>query len=231
MLTQPSLHRGWIALLYAIFFTLLALAVIKVPDSWAPKAGKAFLFLFVFRYYRLLVGIVGRAIHQSVPIPHLPTIDSPDATVLIPTVLPEGPKFEECLTSICVNNPFEVLVITPTQSTANDGRHLCQQIGDRYGVTVSIFSADVANKRHQVARGIEKVTTPFIASADDSVIWPKGFLEATVAPFEDDNVAIVGTHKRVRRIYSKSLVENIYNLLGCLYLERHNFEILSNFSD
>jgi cellulose synthase/poly-beta-1,6-N-acetylglucosamine synthase-like glycosyltransferase len=87
--------------------------------------------------------------------------------------------------------------------------------------------SDVANKRKQVCCGLKRVETKIVASADDHVFWPVGFLNHTLAPFENDRVAMVGTTKRVRRSRKGNFVDDFFNLLGCLYLERHNFEILS----
>lgn len=60
---------------------------------------------------------------------------------------------------------------------------------------------------------------------DDHVFWPRNFLPSILAPFEDPNVGCVGTRKRVRRTVSNFSLAGFWNLLGCLYLERHNFEI------
>jgi hypothetical protein len=47
-----------------------------------------------------------------------------------------------------------------------------------------------------------------------------------LAAFEDDAVGGVGTQKRVTRQHTKFLsVSDIINFLGCLYLQRHNFDL------
>ena len=46
-----------------------------------------------------------------------------------------------------------------------------------------------------------------------------------LAPFEDGRVGVVGTNKRVRREPRGLNWRSFWNMIGCLYLERHNFEI------
>ena len=59
---------------------------------------------------------------------------------------------------------------------------------------------------------------------DDHVFWPPNFLPNILAPFEDDQLGCVGTTKRARRTSSGLSIKGFWNFLGCLYLERHNFE-------
>ena len=69
---------------------------------------------------------------------------------------------------------------------------------------------------------------------DDHVFWPSDFLPHVLAPFEDQKVGCVGTKKRVRRTFFKPFLSlaniwaNFWNVLGCLYLERHNFEVAAS---
>lgn len=61
---------------------------------------------------------------------------------------------------------------------------------------------------------------------DDHVFWPSArFLPKLLAPFEDPKVGIVGTNKRVRRTDTGFNIRSFWNMLGAIYLERHNFEI------
>lgn len=60
---------------------------------------------------------------------------------------------------------------------------------------------------------------------DDHVFWPKDFIPHVLAPFEDKDVGVVGTCKRVRRPLQDFSFADFWNFVGALYLERHNFEI------
>lgn len=83
----------------------------------------------------------------------------------------------------------------------------------------------MASKRAQVAHAAPQVVTPIAVMMDDHVFWRPGFLKAILCPFEDPNVGLVGTNKRVQRLDGLGLWARIWNMLGALYLCRHNFEI------
>ena len=103
---------------------------------------------------------------------------------------------------------------------------------------VKYFSANVASKREQTCAPLHMVKTPLLASADDTAIWPETFLAATIPAFTDDKVALVGTRKWVKRLPGpapdsklpwwrnawNSYEFGFWNLMGGLYLVRHNFE-------
>ena len=64
---------------------------------------------------------------------------------------------------------------------------------------------------------------------DDHVLWRSDFLTyALPAFYRDARVGLVATNKRVIRDTGKSFTDRIINLIQCLYLERHNFEIRSS---
>ncbi len=69
------------------------------------------------------------------------------------------------------------------------------------------------------------MTTAITVLCDDHVFWPKSFLPSILAPFNDEEVGCVGTQKRVRRTSPGFSMSGFWNVLGCLWLERHNFEI------
>lgn len=74
------------------------------------------------------------------------------------------------------------------------------------------------------------MVTKIVCWADDNVQWPFTFLKSALAPFEDEKVGLVGTVKRVKRDRSGGLMANILNYIGCIYLERHNFECTATYN-
>jgi Glycosyltransferase like family 2 len=226
MVSPPSSLQ--ILVLYLPFVVLCFLAyTAKVSLLWNSDACTVFRLLFVFRYYRLIVGILGWLRSRPIPVPMVTTLTSNDVTVIVPTVAPYGSEFIECLESICWNFPREIHVIIPSSRLTTYAKLVCDKLASHYKILIRVMVSDVANKRKQVCCGLKRVETKIVATADDHVFWPAGFLNHTLAPFENDKVAAVGTTKRVRRNWKGNFVDDFFNFLGCLYLERHNFEILS----
>ncbi|EXJ55818.1 hypothetical protein A1O7_08748 [Cladophialophora yegresii CBS 114405] len=93
-------------------------------------------------------------------------------------------------------------------------------------ICFKVSHSDVANKRRQVALAIASITTRIIVLCDDHVVWASPrFLAAALAPFEEDpSVGGVGTMKHVIRHSGIGLFRGFWNVMGALYLERHNFE-------
>jgi cellulose synthase/poly-beta-1,6-N-acetylglucosamine synthase-like glycosyltransferase len=222
-------YSASVVLLYLPFGTLIYFAGTRsINGRWSRHAAIVFQLLFVFRYYRLLVGIIGWLKSRPVPLPLTPTLTPNDVTVIIPSVGPFGAEFTECIESICANLPREIFVVVPTTEASSNVTPLCVKLEALQQVCIQVMVSDVANKRKQVCFGLKRVVTKLVASADDHVFWPERFLEHAIAPFENSNVALVGTTKHVRRSWKGNIIANFSNFLGCLYLERHNFEILSS---
>ena len=82
----------------------------------------------------------------------------------------------------------------------------------------------------QVIAGAQASNTAILALMDDHVLWKDTFLRYALPAFErDPTVGIVGTNKRViRDAPHDSLTHRVLNMIQCLYLERHNFEIRSS---
>jgi hypothetical protein len=228
MIDMPT--RSFSQTVIGLYFIFLCLSVLgwwyKAIDAVNLTAATVFQLLFLLRYYRLLVGIFFFLKARPIQILQKATITHNDVTVIIPVASPCSPNLGECITSICANRPRQIFVVAADHQTLKDTANILEYV-DLQGISVGTFNANVANKRHQVAMMIDQVATPITVSADDSVIWPLEFLRSALVPFEDSNIAIVGTTKTVRRIPQKTWIDDFYNFLGCLYLERHNFDLLS----
>ncbi|KAI1615097.1 nucleotide-diphospho-sugar transferase, partial [Exophiala viscosa] len=186
-----------------------------------------FLFLFTFRYLRLLVHIVAFWLYRPAPIPRFGYVTEQDVSVIIPTIEPDNPDFTECLASILDNNPAEIKIVTVGKSRLRLTKRIIAPFrAANPDVSFKVYDTPVANKRQQVAHALTKVRTKITVLVDDHVFWPsRNFLRTAIAPFEDGRVGAVGTNKRVRRAETPFGFASFWNVMGALYLERHNFEI------
>jgi hypothetical protein len=187
-----------------------------------------FLFLFVFRYLRLIVHIISYwLLYRPTPKPRKPHYRPRDVTVIVPTVEPENVDFVECLSSIISKRPKKLIIVVPskemvksTEKTLTSSRLRSKKF------PISVLRAVQANKRVQVACAIPHVRTAITIIADDHVFWrsPK-FLSTILAPFEDPKVGAVGTNKRALRTEQGITAVAFWNVLGAIYLERQNFDV------
>ncbi|KAI9736319.1 MAG: hypothetical protein M1834_001205 [Cirrosporium novae-zelandiae] len=209
------------------YYLLIAVITILLGAVVYPNTlyAKIFLGLFVFRYLRLVIGMFAYQGYTPNPIPRSPTYSPLDVTVIIPTVEPYGQEFEDTVRSALATGCSEILVATVGQKNLLKAQDFCTKIGPR----VSLIVAETANKRIQLCRGLEKVKTKIVVFADDHVFWPAKFLRAMLSPFEDPSIGGVACGKRVRRATSSLFSpKDFWNFIGCLYLERHNFDLASS---
>lgn len=208
-------------------------------DTWLF----GFLMLFCWRYIRFAVNLVGawmyvpapapkaNALEQGVPVT-VTAIDqgkyysSRNVTVILPTIDPSGAYFSECLHTCCQNSPKKIIIVTAGDVLF---RATCITVAtfehDYPHITFIVDRMDAPSKREQIARAIHKVETEITVFLDDFVFWGPKLLDTILLPFHDPNVGFVATNKRVRRKDNLSLWKRCWNMLGALYLERHNFEI------
>ncbi|KAH8901792.1 hypothetical protein BR93DRAFT_387090 [Coniochaeta sp. PMI_546] len=184
---------------------LATLSALTACTLWWLSGGETYLFAFLmllcWRYIRFFVNLIGFWIYKPVcslkdSFDYHP---SSDVTVILPTIDPLGHDFQECLHTCCQNGPAKLIIITAGETLLND-------------------------TRKQVSRAINMVRTRVTVFLDDHVFWGPKLLDAILRPFQDPEVGIVATNKRVRR-RGGSLWRRYWNMLGALYLERHNFEI------
>ncbi|KIY03874.1 uncharacterized protein Z520_00565 [Fonsecaea multimorphosa CBS 102226] len=191
------------------------------------KKNCFFLFLFVFRYLRFAVHLVSYFLYRPSPIPRSPSLTERDCTVVIPTCDPEDPAFSRCVESVVRAFPAVIhIVVVGKEQEKQVWSTILPYVTGFPSVCFRVSSSVQANKRHQIAVALPAVSTAITVLCDDHVIWPSAtILRAAVAPFEeDDRVGGVGTTKRVIRHPHKGLWAGFWNVMGALYLERHNFE-------
>ncbi|KAB5542763.1 hypothetical protein GE09DRAFT_1243996 [Coniochaeta sp. 2T2.1] len=138
---------------------------------------------------------------------------------------PRGRDFQECLDSCSRNLPAKIIIITAGPMLLETTRAVVKPFQAKYStIDFVVGSTDIANKRQQVGHAIGMVKTKITVFLDDHVFWGPKLLESILQPFQDQFVGMVATNKRVRR-QGGQLWRRCWNMLGALYLERHNFEI------
>ncbi|GJD00486.1 glycosyltransferase family 2 [Colletotrichum higginsianum] len=196
----------------------------RTPQDWTTM----FITVFFLRYLRLAINIWGSWRYRPAPLPRLPTWSRRDVTVILPTIDPDNSKFDECIISLLENRPAAILIVTVGARM----RARCEAIARAYrrdypSTEIGVSAVLHPSKRRQVAHAVPHVRTEFTVMADDHVFWPsRDFLPSALAPFEDMNMGIVATHKRVRRTTPGEWSRpSVVNLIGCFYLLRHNWEL------
>ena len=199
--------------------------------SWVA-GGRTYLYwflcLFTWRYLRFMVNLVGFWCYSPAPKPiGKPTyLPAKDVTVIIPTVDPQGNGFQRCLTTCAENGPAKIVVVTVGDELYSKALQRVYEFVQRFPLIKFVVDRiQVASKREQVARGVSYVETEITVVLDDGSSWGPLFLGSILCPFEDPDVGLVGTNKRVLPKDGLRLWGRIWHMLGATYLCRHNFEI------
>jgi hypothetical protein len=182
---------------------------------------QAFLFLFVFKFLKVVVHTISYISYRPSAMPSHPAFRSEDCTVIIPTVGDLDAEFVECIQSVLACNPHKIIISTVGRAKFDFATKVCAAIDE----DIDVIAIATPSKRAQVVAATKQVDTHITVLADDHVFWPPTFLSSAVSPFEDPRVGLVGTVKRVRRTFSAPFsAADMLNFIACLYLERHNFE-------
>ncbi|QSZ35559.1 hypothetical protein DSL72_008429 [Monilinia vaccinii-corymbosi] len=193
-----------------------------------------FLFLFVFKFLKIVVHLFSYIVLHSYKLPPLhPTVLPSDVTVIIPSIGDFGAEFIETVESVLANNPAKIIISTVGTKNLIQARRVVEEIMRTQclpGRTIEVVAIHQPSKRAQCVHASLIVKTDIIAYADDHVIWLPTFLHSALAELEDPCVGIVGTCKRVIRDPGKNWSDSIRNLIACLYLERHNFEMTATYN-
>ncbi|KAI9856421.1 MAG: hypothetical protein M1824_005459 [Vezdaea acicularis] len=180
----------------------------------------AFIFLWLYRYVRLIVNCISHWTFKPIPLPEKPSLTPADVTVIIPTILTaqdNGAELRETIRSCLATKPHEIILVT----TDAYRKSLSELTRSFHSPCLRVLCVPHANKRRQMCRAIPEVTTEITLFADDDVSWPPTILHWMLAAFEQPDIGGVGTCQRLRRAERP----NFWHFLGALYLERRNFEI------
>ncbi|KAK7958046.1 capsule polysaccharide synthase Cps1 [Apiospora saccharicola] len=230
----PLAFSGLASVLGFITITCPYLLGVRFIWGWPLTASLAFIALIIFINLRKFVHWVVHQWYKPYPMVANPTFKpSRDVTVVIPTVEPGDPTFRRCLKSVCINTPARVYIVTVGKALQQVAEKAMEAVrGDHPGVDIQVCHTPVANKRRQldfvVKDFVNPIETPITFHVDSTAIWPAGFLPQALAPFEDPEIGLVGTSKRVERLESGTSSELSWNRRGAFYLERHNYECESS---
>lgn len=111
-----------------------------------------FLTLFVFRYTRLVVNIVGFFLYKPAAVLHRPTFKPSDVSVIIPTVEGEGAEFLECIGSVFANMPAKIIIVTGGPDVYN---RALKSVGAYENIVIK--NCSIQNKRRQVCFSLQEV--------------------------------------------------------------------------
>ncbi|KAK0719215.1 glycosyltransferase family 2 protein [Lasiosphaeris hirsuta] len=231
--TVAPITRSWVGDVVPGVFTYLSVIwlINTALKSYAEDDWYLYCFLavFVWRYLRYVVHFIAFWLYKPFPLPsNEAAIYTPsrDVTVILPTVEPEGEYFQECLFTCAQNSPAKIIVVTAGDELYEQTLDPVSRVKARFpGVEFVVGRTQVASKREQVSLAIPMVTTAITVMLDDHVNWGPRFLQTILAPFEDLKVGMVGTNKRGKRIEGLDVWKRFWNMLGALYLMRHNYEI------
>ncbi|RMD42981.1 hypothetical protein DV735_g2105, partial [Chaetothyriales sp. CBS 134920] len=182
-----------------------------------------FIYLFTYRYLRLVVNLVAFWTFKPIPIPENPSLGAQDVSVILPTLEGEGEELERTIRSIMTNQPRVLILVTVDHNLPSLEETVQKMPANAHG-RIKCMSVKQANKRRQMARAVPEVETDIIVFADDDVDWPKNLLPWLLAPFEQKRYGGVVTCQRLRRAENPTFSQRIYGFLAALYLERRNFD-------
>ncbi|KAK4144014.1 glycosyltransferase [Dichotomopilus funicola] len=188
-----------------------------------------FLALFVWRYLRFVVNLIGFWGYSPAPQHPRPTYHpSRDVTVIAPSVAPASEGFRKTIRACADNHQARIIVVTAGEALFETASAYVRTLQLEYPtIKFLVDRTTVASKREQVARAVAYVKTDITVLADDHVYWGPRFLTSTLAAFEDPTVGVVGTNKRVLLKTDTNLWGRIWNMIGTTRLCRNNFESLS----
>lgn len=196
--------------------------------GYRASATTAFLAVVAFRYWRTVVMVIGYLSYRPALPSATPKYTNADVTVILPTVEPWGMIFEKCCESVCLQRPAELIIAVSEHKLIEHAELLAQGLRKRFDVEIVVRASHYPGKRHQIAAVLKFVTTRITVLIDDHVFWGPKFLAAVLPAFENDNIALVGTSKRVIMDPSLTGVQRWMSFEGSAYLERHNVEIMAS---
>jgi len=127
--------------------------------SSIQTALKLFIFLFIFRYLRLVVHIVGWWLYTPASLASSPVFSSSDVTVIVPTVDPAGVSFRECISSVISNDPTLIIIITAGPCPTDDETNFDKLEREwRDHPKIHLMECGVMNKREQLCTALAEVS-------------------------------------------------------------------------
>lgn len=146
-----------------------------------------------------------------------------DVTVIIPTLEGNSEEIRKTVASILANNPFQIILVT-IEKNLTRALELAASFDSK---KIAVLSNAQANKRFQMLKGLEDVTTDLTVFSDDDVFWKPKTLAWLLAPFQDPLIGGTGTCQRLARALAPTLSQRFWGFYAACYLERRNFDCAS----
>ncbi|KAI9651278.1 hypothetical protein NHQ30_001316 [Ciborinia camelliae] len=230
----------WLPIYSAIILILSNLGTIRehlvtlVGFFMSSHWSAVFVFLFVFKFLKVFVNLFSYKYLATWRPPALhPSVAPSDVTVIISSVGDFGRDFVQTVESVLENHPAKILISTVGTGRLVHARRSVEGImrtRSLPGRTIEVVAVHQPSLRAQYVNASLEVKTDLIAYVDDHVRWPPTFLQSALSEFEDGNVGIVGTCKRVDRDVGYGVSDSLRNLFACIYLERHNYELTATYN-
>ncbi|KAI0399024.1 HAD-like domain-containing protein [Xylaria palmicola] len=235
LVSPVLLIHAFITLGFAVF-PIFAIVVWEI-DIFSTLFSVA----FIWRYSREFIHLWFWTQYKPTTAPAVPTLYSQDVTIIIPTTKGDSHYEEElgeCLQSCSENCPAEIYVVVDTTDNLPIVRKVVENtFRNPPKAPIHIKCCGETNKRKQQAIAIRSTQTALTLFLDDHVYLKPECLKTVVREFEDKNVYLCATRKKVRRQYPErkdtwwfmNLIEwwhiSFWNVMGILYIERNDFEI------
>ncbi|KAF2016967.1 glycosyltransferase family 2 protein [Aaosphaeria arxii CBS 175.79] len=186
----------------------------------------AFLFLFLFRYVRVLANWIASSNYRPVPISDKPTFRPEDVTVIIPTTRFNDPLLHEVVSS-ALAHPIASLILAAAGDTAAEYINLAKTIFP--DARVSVVYRKEPNRREQTAMAVAKITTPVMIISDDHTFFPTTdrFVPSLIAPFDKPLVGAVAPVLEPIHHHHPFSFRGFWNFAGMTYLLRRAHEFLA----
>jgi glycosyltransferase involved in cell wall biosynthesis len=142
--------------------------------------------------------------YKPVSLPKVITYCSTDVSIIVPTIDTES-TFTECVRLWLKSKPREIIIVTVPRCKAHV-EQLVMPIHE-FKDKITILTAPLANKRHQLMVGSKAASGKIHALVDDDAYWPADtVIPHLLAPFEDDRVgAAAGLQRSVHEAQYSSM--------------------------
>ncbi|KAF2185243.1 glycosyltransferase family 2 protein [Zopfia rhizophila CBS 207.26] len=186
----------------------------------------SFIFLFFFRYTRLIVNSIAYYLSRPFPIPSKPTFPLSDVTVVISTTNINTSVFTECVRSI-LNHSISALIITTAGNAVPS--QISAFLDNHQDPRIKLLHQSDPNRREQTAAAMPHIKTALLILSDDHTFWPahNTFLQSLIAPFENQRIGAVGTVLQARHHGYPISFKGFWNFMGMTYLARRIYEFLA----
>jgi hypothetical protein len=200
--------------------------LLSLQNSGWPKpklASFAFALVFLFRYTRVALTVLGHSRYRPTAISKFPTYKASDVTVVIPTtdMMPE--TFHTVVRSILKHSISKLIITTAGSKARVQEAEFPSLFSDP---RIMFLHCDEKGRRKQTAHAMPYVHAPLLILQDDHTYWPpkKSWLKSVLTPFDAPNTGAVGVGLEARHRQHPFSFAGFMNFLGMTYLDRRRYE-------